>query len=186
MVKRRQIMKDLRTIQSLQEFADLLVIPPDPSYIPLKKRKVTKVEVYPRNYIPANRTGIVNEKVELVIPLGADIGGLFGFTTAIEKELSDYDGQVTIRSIRRFCARGTVITMEIRDIELSNIIVKLANMSQVETAEEKPLTITLLPLASFPNNLGGQLTSGVRPNKKIQVILRETNMVRQEAAAMLN
>ncbi len=180
-------MKDLRTIQPLQELADLLVIPPDPSYIPLKKREVTEeLEVCPRNYTPASRTGIVNEKVELAMPLGTDIGRLFGFTAAIEKELSNYDGQTTILSMRRICARGTVITMEIRDIELSNIMIKLANMSQVETAEEEPLAITLLPLASFPNNLGGQLTSGVRPSKKIQVILRETDTVRREAAAMLN
>ena len=96
-------MKDLRTIQPLQELADLLVISPEPSYIPLKKKKVTEVEVCPRNYTPANRTGIVNEKVELVMPLGTDIGRLFGFTAAVEMKLSDHDGQATILSIRRFC-----------------------------------------------------------------------------------
>jgi hypothetical protein len=179
-------MKDLRTIQPLQELADVIVIPTEPSYIPLKEREVTKVEVYPRTYIPVNRTGIVNEKVELVMPLGTDIGRIIGFTAAVEMKLSDYDGQASILSIRRFRDRGTVITVGIRDFELGNIMIKLANMSQVKTAGEEPLAITSLPPASFPNNLGGQLTSGIRPSKKIQLILRETDTVGREAAAMLN
>ena len=54
------------------------------------------------------------------MPLGTDIGRLFGFTAAVEMKLGDYDGQASILSIRRFRDRGTVITMEIRDFELEN------------------------------------------------------------------
>ncbi len=185
-------MIDLHTRRDpLQELVNLLVIPVplQPLYIPVNKKGATKVEVYPgyyRRYAQVERVESVNEKVELVMPLDTDMGRLFGFTAAVERKLSGYDSRATILNIRRFCDRGTVITMEIKDTELSNIMIKLANMSQVETAGEEPLAITLLPLASFPNNLGGQLTSGVRPSKKIQVILRETDTVRREAAAILN
>lgn len=174
--------------EPLQELADLLVIPvsPQPSYIPVKKREVTKVEVYPGyygRYTQARCADSVNGKVELVVPLDTDISRLFKFMVNVEKKLSDFDGQATILSERRSCNPGFVITMEIKGAELSNIINKLANMTEVEKVEEDPSAIA--NLADIYNKPGGLLTSNINHNKRIHVSLKETDVTRQELVPVL-
>ncbi len=182
-------MIDLDTRRNpLQELADLLVIPvsPQPSYIPVKKKEVTKVEVYPGYYgrhDQARPTASVNDKFELVMPLSTDIGRLFKFMVNVEKNLSNFDGQATILSHRRSCNPGFVTTMDIKGAGLSNIIKKLVNMSEVEKVEEDPLAIHNLPSPS--NKPGGLLTSNVNHNKRIHISLKETDVTRQELVPML-
>ncbi|MFC1984909.1 hypothetical protein ACFLUW_00725 [Chloroflexota bacterium] len=183
-------MNDLRTIQPLQELEDLITALPASSNTPsLENRNATEVKVYPQNYTVTEHKGLFKgnvEKIELTIPSGTSIGRMIGFTAEVEDKLSNYDGQISILGVHRFSNRGTVITIGIRDFELSNIINKLNNMIQVETVVEGPLVITPAPIIGLLNNLGKQTSTVVRPIQNIQVILRDLDIVKKEAVTILN
>ena len=175
-------MLDLMTRpQPLRELSDLLAIPsPPPSYIPVKKREVTKVEVHPgcyKNYAQERCADSVNDKFELVMPLNTDIGMLFKFMVNVEKKISDFDGQVTILKHRRSSNPGFITTVEIRGARLSNIINNLANMSEVEKVEAEPLAIANLP--RFSSKPVSPPTSTANHIKRIYLSLKESSVTTQ-------
>ena len=177
-------MKDLRTIQSLQGLADLLLIPSEPSYIPFKNRGATKVEVYRRNDTLMRLTDSVNQTVDLVLPISTPISRVAIFMIEVGKILSNYNCHSSIASQHRFANRGFVISIDVPTSLLSNLVIQLANMADVVKVEEEPLAITVSP--PFPNNPVALLASNIKPNKRIHVCLKDTDMTRYEPAIMLN
>ncbi|MFC2069930.1 hypothetical protein ACFLTB_01995 [Chloroflexota bacterium] len=175
-------MIDLQTRpQPLQELSDLLEIPsPTSSYIPVKKREVTKVEI---NSEYKCDVASASDKFELVMPLSTDTGMLFKFMVNAEKKLSDFDGQAIILSHRRSPNPGITTTVEVKGSGLSNIKNKLTDMSEVEKVEEEPLVIANPP--SFSSKPEDPLTSALNHIKRIYLSLKQTDTIRQELVPVL-
>ena len=134
--------------------------------------------------MPVKPVGFVDESVGLVVLPCGNAHQLLRFMVQLYERLHDHDNYGSI--VRGACSSdgSTAITILLQPAKLGNLVIKLANLPEVEKVEEEPLAGDAFD--SFPKNVGGLLTSGISPSKRFCITLKETSMTRPELATVLN
>lgn len=117
----------------------------------------------------------VDEVVELVIPSSANAAWLLRFMCQVEEILhDDFTSFASIICTVGSWDRGTVITIRMRPNTSSSLLIKLANLPEVEKVEEELLARSAF--SSSPKKFGLLSKPSISPSKRICVTLQETAM----------
>ena len=174
-------MKELgRRTQALRELADSLdTIGSDglSASLETKNRRKNR-EVCWRSRLPVKPLGLVDESVELVVLPRSSTSQLLRFMGQLDERLLDTDNYGSILRTAYSWDSSVVITILMESAKLSNLVIKLANMSEVETVEEEPLATGVF--SSTIEKFRGLPASSIRPSKRIRVTLKESILARQE------
>ncbi|MBA7690896.1 hypothetical protein ES703_99431 [subsurface metagenome] len=147
-------------------------------------KDVTRVELAQAiRQVYSNRPLVVKEAVELVIPPPHNAAQVLRFICQLGEILHDNSASILWAVFPRDC--DTVITTQLQPTTFSSLLIKLANMPEVEKAEEEPLAEGAF--SRLPKRLRFLLNSGISPRKRVvRVTLKETGIaqkiVRKEAA----
>ncbi len=139
-------------------------------------------QVYRNGRSLEERNGLVEEVVELVVPPPANAARLLRFMCELGEILHN-DFTSIICTVGSWDC-GTVITIQSRPATFSSLLIKLANMPEVEKVEEEPLTRGAF--SSFPRKFGLLPRLSISPSKRIRVTLKEAGMARQGLVTVLN
>jgi len=119
---------------------------------------------------------IQEEAVELVVPPSTNIPWLLRFMVQLEKILHDNDSRGSMLSTVRSWDCGAVITVLLEPTQVSNLVIKLACMPDVEKVEEDwPATGAF---SSFADRLRVLPTSSINPSKRFYLTLKEPDVAR--------
>lgn len=134
--------------------------------------------------MPVKPVGLVDESVELVLPPCDNARRLLKLMGQLENRLHEDDSYGSIMRTAYLRDGGITITILMRPIKISSLVIKLANMSEVERVEEGSHITGAF--SSFPNKFEGPLVSSIRPTKSVRVTLKEADIARRERATLLN
>ncbi len=138
-------------------------------------------EVYGNRHSLEGSGGLVEEAVELVIPPSVNAAQLLRFMCQLAEILHD-DFASIICTVGSWDS-GTIITIRPHSATPSALLITLANMPQVEKAEEE------LPkrdaFSSFTKKLGFMPRLGINPSKRISVILKEDGIAKEKLVTVL-
>jgi len=116
---------------------------------------------------------VVKEAVELVIPPPHNAAQVLRFICQLGEILHDNSASILWAVFPRDC--DTVITTQLQPTTFSSLLIKLANMPEVEKAEEEPLAEGAF--SRLPKRLRFLLNSGISPRKRVvRVTLKETGI----------
>ena len=118
------------------------------------------------------------EAVELVTPPSANTPWLLRFMAQLEEILRHDDSRGSILSTVGSRDCSTVITVLLESTQVSNLVIKLAFIPDVEKVEEGPLATGAF--SSFADRLRVLLTSNINTSKRLYLTLEETDVARQE------
>lgn len=141
-----------------------------------KNRELCSASRFPRK--PA---GFGDESVELVIPPCGDAYQLWSLAGQLEDRLHEDDSYGSVMRTAYSVGSGTAITVLMQPPKFSSLVIKLANMPEVERVEEE--SDARGALCSFPDRLGVLPGS---PTKSVRVILVEADTARRELAMVSN
>lgn len=131
-------------------------------------------EVYQNRHSVERCNGYVDEAVELVVPPPADAACLLRFMYRLEEIFNDNFATI-LRTVGSWSG-PTIITILLGpSTSLSLLVLKLANMPEVEKVEEEPLA-----RGTFAKNMGVLPELSISPSERIRVTLKETSMARRE------
>ena len=117
---------------------------------------------------------IQEEAVELVAPPSTTIPWLLRFMVQLEKILRDDDSRGSMLSTVRSWDCGTIITVMLEPTQVSNLVIKLACMPDVEkVGEDWPATDAF---SSFADRHRVLPTSSINPSKRFYLTLEETEV----------
>jgi len=134
-------------------------------------------QVYQNRHSWQRCSGYVEEAVELVIPPPADASCLLRFMYRLEEIF--HDNFATIAHTVGSWHSGTVITVFLGPTTSPGLLVlKLANLPEVEKVEEKPLARDVFPSLAKSARFLPELS--VSPSQRIRITLKEASMVRGE------
>lgn len=134
-------------------------------------------EVYQNRHSLERRSGYANEAVELVVPPPADAACLLGFMCHLEEIFHDNFATI-VRTVGTWSG-PTVITIILGPTTSPSLLVlKLANIPEVEKVEEEP--VTRGSFASFLKNVEVLPGLNISPSERIRVTLKETSLAKRE------
>ncbi len=139
-------------------------------------------EVHRNRYSLEERDSLVEEVVELVVPPPANSAHLLRFMCQLGEML--HDDFISIVCTVGSWDYGTVITVRSRPATTSSLLIKLANVPEIEKIDEEPLAKGTF--SSFPKKFGFLPRSGINPNRRIRLTQKETDLARQELATVSN
>ena len=128
-------------------------------------------------YVLERRSGYVDEAVELVVPPPADAACLLRFMRHLEEIFHDNFATI-VRTVGSWCSPTVITTVLGPTTSPSLLVLKLANIPEVEKVEEEP--VARGAFASFPKNVGVLPGLNISPSERIRVTLKETSMARRE------
>ncbi len=128
-------------------------------------------QVYLNSHPEKERDSLVEEVIELVVPPPANAAQLLRFMCRLTELL--HDGFASIICTVGSWDRGTTITIRSQPTMPSNLVIELANMSEVEKVEEEPMTKGILP--GFTKKFERLLSLGINPSKRLHITLKETD-----------
>ena len=137
-----------------------------------------------RSRLPAKPVGLVDESVELVVPPCDNARRLLKLMGQLENRLHEDGSYGSIMRTAYLRDGGITIKVLMQPTKFSSLVIKLANMSEVERVEEESHVTGAF--SSFPNKFGGPLVSNIRPTKNVRVTLKEVDIARRERATLLN
>ncbi|GAI59273.1 unnamed protein product [marine sediment metagenome] len=139
-------------------------------------KDVTRVELAQAiRQVYSNRPLVVKEAVELVIP-PPDNAQLLRFMCQLREILHDNSASILWAVFPRDC--DTVITTQLQPTTFSSLLINLANMPEVEKAEEEPLAEGAF--SRLPKRLWFPLNSGTSPCKRVvRVTLKGTGIAQK-------
>ena len=133
--------------------------------------------VYQNRHSLKRRDGYVDEAVELVVPPPADAACLLRFMRHLEEIFHDNFATI-VRTVGSWCGPTVITTLLGPTTSPSLLVLKLANIPEVEKVEEEP--VARGAFASFPKNAGVLPGLNISPSERIRVTLKETSMARRE------
>ncbi len=135
---------------------------------------VTRVELVEAiRQVYSNRTLVVKEAVELVIPPPSNVTQLLRFMCQLG-EILDNSASIQWEAVSR--DRDTVITILTQPATSSSLLIKLANMPEVDKVEE----LAGDAFSSLPKRFGFLLKLGIiSPSKRFRVTLEETGVAQE-------
>lgn len=136
-----------------------------------------------RSRLPTKAAGFVDESVELVIPPRGDAHQLWSLVGQLDDRLHEDDSYGSVMRTAYSVDSGTTITVAMQHHKFSNLVIKLANMREVEKVEEEPHARGAI--CSFPDKPRVLQGVSLTPTKSIRVILAEANRARRERAMLL-
>jgi len=176
--------KDLgRRSQALRELADSLDIigPEGPdglsASLETKNRRKNR-EVSWRSRLPVKPLGLLNESVELVVLPRGSTSQLLRFMGQLDERLLDTDNYGSILRTAYSSDGSITITILMESTKLSNLVIKLDIMPEVEKVEEELPARTIF--SSTTEKFRGLPPSSIRPSKRIHVTLKEPILAWQE------
>lgn len=117
---------------------------------------------------------VAEEMIELVIPPAKDAIQLFKFMYQFSNELEDNGKSgkyAKLLHTHGTWERGNVITISLFSNNYDQFLERLSNIIEVRAIEEEPLiNLAFLDLPNIPNSLP---SSGIRPHKRMHLVLRE-------------
>lgn len=120
-----------------------------------------------------NRPLVVKEAVELVIPPPDNVAQLLRFMCQLG-EILDNSASILWEAVSRAC--DTVITILTQPATSSSLLIKLANMPEVDKVEE----LVGDAFSSLPKRFGFLLRLGIiSPSKRFSVTLEETGVAQK-------
>lgn len=138
-------------------------------------KDVTRVELAQSiRQVYSNRPLVVKEAVELVIPPPDNAAQLLRFMCQLG-EILDNSASILWEAASRDC--DTVITILTEPATSSSLLIKLANMPEVDKVEEEPLAEGTF--SSLPKRFGFLLRLGISPSKRFSVTLKETGIAQE-------
>lgn len=140
-------------------------------------------ELCGRSQLPTKPAGFVDESVELVIPPRSDVHQLWSLVGQLDDRLHEDDSYGSVMRTAYSVDSGTAITVAMQRHKFSSLVIKLANMREVERVEEESHAGGAT--CSFPDELRVLQEASIRPTKSIRLILVEANMAREREPAML-
>ena len=173
--------KDLgRKTSALRELTDLLDITSSDELmasLETKNRRENR-EVCWRSRLPVKPLGLLDESVDLVVLPRGNTSHLLRFMGQLDERLLDVDNYGSILRTAYSSDGSIVITILMEPGKLSNLVIKLVIMSEVEKVEEE------LPergiFASTTGKSRGLPAVSTRPSKRIYATLQEPILARQE------
>jgi len=127
---------------------------------------------------PAKPVGLVDESVELVLPSCDNAPRLLKLMGRLENRLHEHDSYGSVMRTAHLWDGSVTIKILMQPTKFSSLVIKLANMSEVERVEEGSHITNAF--SSFPDEFGGSLVSNSRPTKSVRVTLKEADIARQE------
>ena len=147
------------------------------------KTEAKNRELCLKNRLPVKNTNFLENAVDLVIPSHND-PQLLKFAGKLYETLQEQDNYGSILGTACSWAHGAVIKILIRTEKLSNLVINLANMPEVERVEE---TLVRDDFRNFANISETMTKPGTSNSKKIQIIMKENGMAGSNlTAAALN
>ena len=116
-----------------------------------------------RSRLLAKPVSLVDELVELVLPPCDNARRLLELMGRLENRLHEDDSYGSIMRTAYLRDGGITIKTLIQPTKFSSLVIKLANISEIERVEDGSQVIGAFP--SFPNKFGGPLVSNIRPPK---------------------
>ena len=136
-------------------------------------KDVTRVELAQAiRQVYSNRALVVKEVVELVIPPPDNAAQLLRFMGQLGEILHDF-ASIVWAVFPRDC--DTVITTQLQPAISSSLLIKLANMPEVDKVEE----LAGVAFSSLTKRFGFLLNSGISPSKRFSVTLEETGVAQK-------
>ncbi|GAI95358.1 unnamed protein product [marine sediment metagenome] len=137
-------------------------------------KDVTRVELVEAiRQVYSNRPLVVKEAVELVIPPPDNAAQLLRFMCQLG-EILDNSASIQWEAVSRDC--DTVITILTEPATSSSLLIKLANMPEVDKVEE----LAGGAFSSLPKRFGFLLRLGIiSPSKRFSVTMEETGVAQK-------
>ncbi len=137
-------------------------------------KDVTRVELAQAiRQVYSDRPLVVKETVELVIPPPDNAAQLLRFMCQLGEILHDNSASILWEAVSRDC--DTVITILTQPATSSSLLIKLANMPEVDKVEE----LAGGAFSSLPKRFGFLPRLGISPSKRFSVTLEETGVAQK-------
>ncbi len=172
--------------QALRELADSIdIIRPSGAMTLFEMQNERKNrELCWRSRLPAKPASSFEETVGLVIPPCDNASNLLSLMAQLEDSLHENDSYGSVMHTAYSNSGGTAIIILIQATKFSSLVIKLANMSEVERVENA--SDIRGSFSSFPNNFEVPLEPNTRPTKSVRVILNETDIADPDSTISLN
>lgn len=149
-------------------------------------KDITRVEfiqairqVYRNSHPLKESDSLVEEVIELVVPPPVNAASLLGFMCQLGDILHD-DFASIICTVGSW-DRGTVVVIRSQPNMLSNLVIELANIPEVEKVEEEPPVKGVL--SKLANKFEYFPKSGANPSRRLHITLKETMTDKQRELA---
>ena len=143
----------------------------------IKSKRINR-EIYWRSQSAVKPIGLDSESFELAILSCGDVSSLLRFMGQLDGMLNDPDsyGDILRTAHTRDC--GTIVTIQMQPAKIGNLMLKFANLPEVEKVEQEPVAIGV---SSGSAGESARLPiSSSEPDKRIYITLKEADFVMRE------